>query len=99
MFCFQFDTNLAPIPRHTFSSTIDCKFTNGSFKVGKIFIREGCSERCTCLKRKNVGILSCEPLCTNKTPSICPPGQIIKVSRSQLNKKCFCIERRCVKRK
>ena len=84
----------------TFLSVIDGRSINGTFKVGDTFIRDNCSERCTCFKRANFGLLSCEPLCVNKPPPVCSTYEIIKAFQLQVNKtKCFCSEKRCVKRK
>ena len=93
---------------------IACKDGNKTYKSGENFIKDDCSENCTCshiipLRRRRstfgeigtFGRSRCIPLCGVRLfQTQCAVGFKVEEYRNPVNgTKCFCNESRCVKRK
>ena len=76
-----------------------CKDGNTTYKPGDKFIKNDCSQNCTCFD-DFVGYTECSSLCATKPLKKCPSGFKVEEHGDPINgTNCFCNRSSCVKRK
>ena len=74
---------------------IGCRYENTTCKSGDYFVKDDCSQNCTCYDD-----FVCSPFCVDEPLGKCPIGYGIEKYRNPISgTKCFCKRRRCVKSK